>query len=151
MNLNNKYNILLPNGKVESKSLKDILSVSDKTIVYFYPKDDTPGCTIENKDFSCLKGEFEKAGYGLVGVSKDSIESHKDFIKKHELGVSLISDPELVLHKELGAYGEKNNYGKIVEGVIRSTFLVDKAGNILKEWRNIKAGGHVERLLKELN
>lgn len=151
MNLNNKYNILLPNWKVESKSLKDILSVSDKTIVYFYPKDDTPGCTIENKDFSCLKWEFEKAWYGLVWVSKDSIESHKDFIKKHELWVSLISDPELVLHKELWAYWEKNNYWKIVEWVIRSTFLVDKAWNILKEWRNIKAWGHVERLLKELN
>lgn len=150
MNLNNKYNILLSNWKVENKSLQDILSKADKTILYFYPKDDTPGCTIENKDFSCLKWEFEKAWYNLVWVSKDSIETHAKFIKNHDLTVPLISDPELTLHKELGAYWEKNNYWKIVQWVIRSTFLVDKYWNILKEWRNIKAWGHVERLLKEL-
>lgn len=150
MNLNNKYDILFSNWEIENKSLKDILSSYDKTILYFYPKDNTPGCSLENKDFSCLKSQFEEKGYKLVWVSKDSIDSHKKFVEKQELVVDLISDPELVLHKELWAYWEKNNYWKIVQWVIRSTFIVDSKWEILKEYRNIRAKWHAERLLKEL-
>ena len=150
LNLENKFDIL--NSSLESSKLdlKTILSFSDKTILYFYPKDDTPWCTIENKDFSCLKDEFSKIGINVIWISKDSIESHTKFIKKYDLEIDLISDPDLVLHESLWAYGEKNNYGKIVKWVIRSTFLLNKKWDILQEYRWIKAKWHAERLLKEL-
>lgn len=150
MNVSNVYEILTSSGTVETKSLHEIFAQAQKTILYFYPKDNTPWCTIENKDFSCLKEQFENIGIQLVWVSKDSIESHKKFVEKQDLQVALIADPDLVLHKELGAYGEKNNYGKIVQGVIRSTFLVNSKGEIMNEWRNIRAKGHAERMLKEM-
>jgi len=149
LNLENKYDILLYNWEVKNLALKDILW-EDKTILYFYPKDNTPGCTTENKDFSSLKSEFAKLGYKLVWVSKDSIESHKRFIEKQELKNDLISDPKLVLHKELWVWWEKKNYWKITMWVIRSTFIVDKSWEVLKEYRNIRAKGHAERILKEL-
>lgn len=151
LNLNNKYEAISSNMEVWTFDLKTLLSFWEKTILYFYPKDNTPGCTIENKDFSCLKLEFEKKWYVVIWVSKDSIDSHKKFIEKQDLSIDLISDPDLVLHKELWAYWEKNNYWKIVQGVIRSTFIVSKEGEILKEYKNIRAKWHVERLLKELN
>lgn len=151
MNLENNYEILLSNWHVENKKLSDILVDSEKTLLYFYPKDNTPGCTVENKDFTCLKSKFEDLWIKLVWVSKDSIESHKRFAEKQELNIDLISDPELTLHKELWSYWEKNNYWKIVQWVIRSTFLLDKDWNILKEYRNIRAKWHAERLLKELS
>lgn len=150
LNINTNYDILTSSGE-ENKTLKDILSSSNKTLLYFYPRDNTPGCTVENKDFSCLKWEFEKVWISLIWVSKDSIESHKKFIEKQDLSVDLISDSGLILHKEFWAYWEKNNYWKIVMGVIRSTFLVNKNGEVLSEWRNIRAKGHAERLLKELS
>lgn len=151
MNLNNSYDILLENWKVVNSSLADILSKSKKTLLYFYPKDNTPGCTVENKDFTCLKSQFNDLWIKLVWVSKDSIDSHKKFVEKQELSVDLLSDPDLVLHKELWAFWEKNNYGKIVMWVIRSTFLIDSKWNIEKEYRNIRAKWHAERLLKELS
>lgn len=151
MNLNNNYEVLLENGEVVNSNLSDILSKSEKTLLYFYPKDNTPGCTVENKDFSCLKSQFSDLGINLVWVSKDSINSHKKFVEKQDLNVDLISDPDLVLHKELWAFGEKNNYGKIVQWVIRSTFLITSDWTIEKEYRNIRAKGHAERLLKELS
>ncbi|MDP2091055.1 MAG: peroxiredoxin [Candidatus Gracilibacteria bacterium] len=150
LNLENKYDAIAYTGQHGEFSLKDLLSFGEKTLLYFYPKDNTPGCTIENKDFSCLKNEFKKLGVAVIGISKDSMDSHKNFIEKQNLEIDLISDPDLVLHKELGVYGEKNNYGKKVMGVIRSTFLVDANGEILKEWRNVKATGHADRLLKEV-
>ena len=149
LNLENKYDILLYNWEVKNLALKDILW-EDKTILYFYPKDNTPGCTTENKDFSSLKSEFAKLGYKLVWVSKDSIESHKRFIEKQDLKNDLISDPDLILHKELWVWWEKKNYWKITMWVIRSTFIVDKSWEVLKEYRNIRAKGHAERILKEL-
>jgi len=149
LNTTNKYNILLSNKEEKEMPLSEILG-ENKTILYFYPRDNTPGCTTENKDFTSLKKEFEEIGYKLVWVSKDSIESHKKFVEKQELKNDLISDPELILHKELWAYWEKNNYGKIVMWVIRSTFIVDKNGEVLEEYRNIRAKGHAERILKEI-
>jgi len=151
LNLENKYNILTSSWEEKSLTLKDILSENDKTILFFYPRDNTPGCTTENKDFTSLKDEFKKAWISLVWVSKDSIDSHKKFIEKQELTNSLISDSDLVLHKELWAYWEKNNYWKIVQGVIRSSFLVNKSWEILKEYRNIRAKWHANRLLEELS
>mgnify|MGYP003684058529 CR=1 FL=1 len=151
VNLKQEYSAITSTGDIAELDLKTLLSFSDKTILYFYPKDNTPGCTTENKDFSSLKEEFNKLGITLIWVSKDSIESHKKFIEKQELTIDLISDPELTLHKELGAYGEKNNYGKIVQGVIRSTFLFNKEGEIIQEWKNIKATGHAARILKAVS
>ena len=150
MTINEKFQVLLENWESSELSLNDIFSKSQKTLLYFYPKDNTPGCTLENKDFSCLKWEFDKLWITLVWVSKDSIESHKKFKQNHSLDNILISDPELVLHKEFWAFWEKNNYWKIVMWVIRSTFLVDNNWKILCEWKGIKATWHAERLLKEL-
>jgi len=149
LNLENKYDILLPSGDVKNLALKDILG-ENKTILYFYPKDNTPGCTTENKDFTTLKWDFENLGYKLVWVSKDSIESHKRFIEKQELKNDLISDTDLILHKELWVWGEKKNYWKTFMWVIRSTFVVDNHWEILAEYRNIRAKWHAERILKEL-
>lgn len=145
--LNNKFDIVFDD--INNIELNEILW--DKNILFFYPKDNTPGCTNENIDFTSLKSEFDALGIKLIGVSKDSSESHLKFIKWKELKNPLISDPELILHKHYGAFGEKNNYWKIVEGVIRSTFLVDNKGEIIKEWKNIRAKGHVDRILKELS
>ena len=150
MNLNNKYDLLIAWSKILNISLSDLFKKSEKTILYFYPKDNTPGCTIENKDFSCLKSQFEWLWIQLIWVSKDSIESHKEFIEKQELLVDLLSDTSFMLHKELWAYWEKNNYWKMVQWVIRSTFMIDKKWEILKEWKNIKATWHAERVLNEL-
>ncbi len=150
INIENTYDVLLSSNEIKNLKLKDILW-ENKTILYFYPKDNTPGCTVENKDFTSLKDKFSEFWIKLVWVSKDSISSHQKFVEKYWLNTDLLSDPDLILHKELWVYGEKNNYGKIVMWVIRSTFLVDKEGNILKEWRNIRAKWHAERILKELD
>lgn len=151
LDLNKKYEAVAYTWDTWVFSLKELLSFGKKTLLYFYPKDNTPGCTIENKDFSCLKGEFAKIWIVVIWVSKDSISSHKDFIKSQDLKVDLISDPELTLHKYFWAYWEKNNYWKIVQGTIRSTFLLDSEGNILKSWKNVKATNHAQKVLKELS
>lgn len=150
MNLNTKYKAVSINWELWEFTLKELFSFSDKTLLFFYPKDNTPGCTVENKDFSCMGDYFGKLWITLVWVSKDSPESHKKFISDHSLSVDLISDPDLTLHKELWAYGEKNNYGKIVTGVIRSTFLFDKNGNIIREWGNVRAKWHAAKVLREI-
>jgi len=137
INLNTKYEAAAHTWETWEFSLADLLSFSEKTLLFFYPKDNTPGCTVENKDFSCLVSQFK--------------DSHQKFIERQELKVDLISDPDLVLHKQLSAYGEKKNYWKVYMGVIRSTFLLDKKWNVLNEWRNIRAKGHAERILKELS
>lgn len=151
IDIHKKYSAVAHTGETGEFSLKDLLSFSEKTLLFFYPRDNTPGCTVENKDFSCLKEKFSDLGITLIGVSKDSVESHRKFIEKQGLEVDLISDPDLELHKSLQAYGEKNNYGKIVMGVIRSTFLVNQKWEVLNEWRNIRAKWHAERILKELS
>lgn len=151
LNLQQTYSAITATWDIAELDLQTLLSFSDKTLLFFYPKDDTPGCTIENKDFSDLKDDFQKLWITLIGVSKDSIESHGDFIKKHDLNLDLISDPELTLHKGLWAYWEKNNYGKIVTWVIRSTFLLDKNWEVIDSWKWIKATGHAARILKKLS
>ena len=150
MNLENKYEVLTWNWEVKLLTLKEILSDDKKTLLYFYPKDYTPWCSLENKDFSCLKKDFEAKWIKLVWVSKDSIESHKKFKNNFMLENDLISDSDLVLHKELWAYWEKNNYWKIVLWVIRSTFLFDENKNLIKSWKGIKATWHALRVLNEI-
>lgn len=131
-------------------NLINLFKKSQKTILYFYPKDNTPWCSLEAKDFSCLKWEFEKLWIQIIWVSRDDIVSHSKFISNLSLWIDLISDPDLVLHKEYWVYWEKNNYWKIVMWVIRSTFLIDNDWKILKEWKNVKATWHAEKILKEL-
>ena len=131
-------------------NLTSLLSTSPQTLLYFYPKDDTPGCTLEAQDFTRLVPDFAKLGIQIIGVSKDSDASHEKFCNKHSLGITLISDESGELHEQFGVIGEKKNYGKVYVGVIRSTFLLDQSGNIVKEWRNVKATGHAEKVLREL-
>ncbi len=149
LNLENKYSVVDSKGEQKESSLWDILW-DKKTILFFYPKDNTPGCSVENKDFSCMKSDFESLWYKLVWVSKDSVDSHKKFIEKQWLNIDLISDPDLVLHKELGVYWEKNNYWKIVMWVIRSTFIVDNSWEVMNEYRSIRAKWHAERIFKDI-
>ena len=127
-----------------------LLSSSPYTLLYFYPKDDTPGCTLEASDFTRLKSEFEALGIQIIWVSKDSETSHAKFCNKYNLGIQLVSDEDESLHNQFGVIGEKKNYGKVYIGVIRSTFLLDSQWKIIKEWRNVKATGHAEKVLREI-
>lgn len=119
-------------------------------VVYFYPRDDTPGCTVESIDFSKARADFEEAGATVVGISKDSIASHCKFRDKHGLTIALLSDPDLTVHKGFGAWGEKTMYGKKVEGVIRSTFLIGPDGKVAHAWPSVKVAGHVQKVLDVL-
>lgn len=132
-------------------NLSPYLQKSEKTLLYFYPKDNTPGCTLEAQDFTRLKWEFAKLGIHIIGVSKDTEASHEKFTTSCGLGIELISDIDGSLHEQFGVIGEKKNYGKVYIGVIRSTFLLDSTWKILQEWRNVKATGHAEKILKELS
>jgi peroxiredoxin Q/BCP len=107
--------------------LNPLLANSPLTLLYFYPKDDTPGCTLEAQDFTRLVPEFAELGIQIVGVSKDSEVSHAKFCNKYDLGLTLISDEDGSLHEQFGVIGEKKNYGKVYIGVIRSTFLLDQS------------------------
>ena len=133
-----------------SMEFSDLLKKAKQTLLYFYPQDETPGCTLEAITFTIYLQTFLDHGIQVVWVSKDSSESHCKFIEKDGLQIPLISDPDLTLHKQFGARGEKNMYGKIYEGTIRSTFLLAPSGEILKARRNVKATGHVEKVLREL-
>lgn len=133
------------------EKLQIYLQKFPQTIVYFYPKDNTPWCTIEAHDFTTYKNIFTKNWIGVVGISKDSESSHVRFIEKQCLAIDLLSDEDLALHKQFWVWWEKNMYGKIVHGTIRSTFLVDQKWAIVKERRNVKAAGHVEKLISELD
>ena len=120
-----------------------------KAVLFFYPKDNTPGCTTEAKDFSALKGEFEAAGCALLGISKDSTKKHQNFIAKHDLKVELATDAaEGGLSDTLGVWGEKKNYGRTYMGMIRSTYLLDPEGRILRIWPKVRVKGHAEEVLE---
>jgi len=116
-------------------------------VLYFYPKDDTSGCTAEAIAFSGLKAEFAKAGAVVVGVSPDSAASHEKFRKKHGLAVSLAADPKREAIEAYGVWKEKSMYGRKYFGVERSTFLIDKDGRIARVWRKVKVPGHAEEAL----
>lgn len=107
-------------------------------VLYFYPKDNTSGCTREAQDFSALKEDFRKEGCSILGVSPDSIESHAGFRRKHNLTITLLSDPDKSLLAEAGAWGMKMNYGREYMGVIRSTLLIDPHGTVAEIWRQVK-------------
>jgi peroxiredoxin Q/BCP len=120
-----------------------------KLVVFFYPKDDTPGCTTENKDFSALAGAFEAAGAALLGVSKDPPKKHAKFIEKHKLVAPLASDAEEGgLSDALGIWTEKSMYGRTYMGMLRTTYLVGADGRIERVWDKVKVKGHAEEVLK---
>jgi thioredoxin-dependent peroxiredoxin len=116
-------------------------------VLYFYPKDDTSGCTLEAQDFTRLAPQFKKAGVEVIGISPDSVESHQKFCKKYKLGVRLAADTDKAACSAYGVWAEKSMYGRKYMGVERSTFLIDKAGRIAKSWRKVKVPGHAEEVL----
>jgi len=116
-------------------------------VMYFYPKDDTPGCTLQACAFRDSLPRFDAKGVKIIGVSPDTEESHARFQKKHNLNFTLLSDPEKTLTKAYGVWGKKKNYGKEYMGVIRSTFYVDRRGVVQKVWRAVKVPGHVDQLV----
>ncbi|HEY5829370.1 MAG: peroxiredoxin [Hyphomicrobiaceae bacterium] len=116
-------------------------------VLYFYPKDDTSGCTAEAKDFTRLAPDFRKAGVEVIGVSPDSVESHAKFRKKYDLAVRLAADADKAVANAYGVWVEKSMYGRKYMGVERSTFLIDGKGRIVKSWRKVKVPGHAEEVL----
>ena len=119
-------------------------------VLYFYPKDDTPGCTIEAQDFSKKNAEFEKLEAVILGVSKDNVASHCKFIEKYKLAVSLLADENGDVCKSYDVIKEKSMFGKKSIGIERSTFLIDKLGKVQRIWRAVKVNGHVDEVLAEL-
>ncbi|GAW33408.1 putative peroxiredoxin bcp [Roseovarius sp. A-2] len=117
-------------------------------VLFFYPRDDTSGCTKEAIAFSGLQSEFEAAGATVLGISKDSVVSHEKFRDKHGLSVPLLSDAESEVCEAFGVWKEKNMYGKTFMGIERSTFLIDGEGRIAREWRKVKVPGHAEEVLE---
>lgn len=132
-------------GKVALKDFKGRVLV-----LYFYPKDDTSGCTAEAVGFTAKLKAFDKAGASIVGISKDSAAAHDKFKAKHELGVILASDPEGTACEAYGVWKEKSLYGRKFMGIERSTFLIDGAGRIAQVWREVKVPGHVDAVFEEV-
>ncbi|MFC2993795.1 peroxiredoxin [Acinetobacter sichuanensis] len=122
---------------------------TDWLIIYFYPKDNTPGCTTQAVGFSCLKDQFDALNTTIIGVSRDSVKTHQNFTEKQALTIDLISDKDEVLCQHFDVIKEKNMYGKKVMGIERSTFIFHK-GQLVKEYRKVKAAGHAEIVLEDL-
>lgn len=119
-----------------------------KVVIYFYPKDMTPGCTQESCDFRDYHGDFDKHGAVVLGISPDPIKSHTKFIEKHSLPFTLLSDTEHEAAELFGVWQLKKMYGREYYGIVRSTFLIDEAGKLVKEWRSVKVKGHTEEVLE---
>jgi peroxiredoxin Q/BCP len=122
-----------------------------RTVLYFYPKDDTPGCTIEGQEFTKLNDAFAEAGVTVYGVSPDSLKKHQRFIEKCSLGIALISDPERLLIESQGLWVEKKYMGRQYMGVARTTLLIGPDGTIEREWRDVKPSGHAAEVLESVN
>jgi thioredoxin-dependent peroxiredoxin len=139
-----------PNFKLQSDAgLVSKASLKGKPfVVYFYPKDDTSGCTKEAIAFTGALKQFEKLGVFVLGVSKDSLESHQKFKTKHKLKIALGSDPDIKMAEDWGVWGEKTLYGRKYMGMERATFLVDAKGVIAEAWHKVKVPGHVEKVLE---
>jgi peroxiredoxin Q/BCP len=141
---------LAPNFKIPSSNNKEFELKKNKNnflIIYFYPRDNTPGCTNEAKDFSKLYKEFKKLNCEIFGISKDSIESHKKFINKFKIPFQLLSDEKIVALKKYRAWGEKSMYGKKFMGIKRTTVLISPKGKIIKIWNNVKVKEHAKEVL----
>jgi peroxiredoxin Q/BCP len=145
-----KENSKAPNFKLPSSNNKDFeinKNLDQYLIIYFYPRDNTPGCTNEAKDFSKLYKEFKKLNCEIFGISKDSIESHKKFIGKFKIPFQLLSDEKIIVLKKYGAWGEKSMYGKKFMGIKRTTVLINQKGKIIKIWNNVKVKDHAKEVL----
>ena len=143
----------IPNFKLQSTSntLIELKKIKSKFVVlYFYPKDDTPGCTIEAKDFSKLNNLISKNKARVYGVSKDSIKSHLKFKKKYKIKFDLLSDEKLTVIKKYGVWGKKSFLGKKFMGIVRTTFLINSKGKINKIWSNVRVKDHAKEVLSEL-
>ena len=141
---------LAPNFKIPSSNNKEFELKKNKNkflIIYFYPRDNTPGCTNEAKDFSKLYKEFKKLNCDIFGISKDSVDSHKKFINKFKIPFQLLSDEKIIALKKYGAWGEKSMYGKKFMGIKRTTFLINPKGKIIKIWNNVKVKDHAKEVL----
>jgi len=132
----------------QQRHLKDFRG--EWLLLYFYPKDDTPGCTTEACDFTGGLKQFEALKATVLGCSPDSLASHQKFISKHNLSITLLSDENHTVLAQYGAWGQKNMYGRISEGVIRSTVLIDPAGKVAYHWKKAKAAGHAEQVRRKL-
>lgn len=117
-------------------------------VLYFYPKDDTPGCTTEALDFTRLAAEFEAAGAVVLGLSKDTVDKHDKFCRKHGLGITLVSDAEADTCERYGVWVEKNMYGKTYMGIERATVLINGEGQVVRVWPKVKVAGHAEEVLE---
>ena len=148
-----KINTKAPNFKLlstskETYSLKN--SLGKYVVIYFYPKDDTPGCTIETNDFNKLISKFEKLECEIYGISKDNIKSHDKFRDKYKIKFNLLADEEIKILKKYKVWGKKKFMGREFMGIIRSTFLIDRKGKIIKIWENVKVKDHAKEVLKTL-
>jgi peroxiredoxin Q/BCP len=136
---------------MEEKPISPADFRGQKLVVYFYPKDDTTGCTREAQDFTALAGEFEKAGTWVLGVSKDEVSKHRKFIDKYGLKVALASDSDGSACEAFGVWVEKALYGRRYMGIERATFLIDRDGRIHRIWRKVKVAGHAQEVLAAAN
>ncbi len=144
-------NFCLPNQNGDKRCLKDLLSELDENgflLIYFYPKDMTPGCTIEAMEFTKMKRKLSNAKVKVVGISKLGYEQKAKFIKKHNLKVELLADEDCSIANKFGVYKEKNMYGRKVMGISRESFLIDKHGNIIYHWIKVKPDTHPQEVLE---
>ncbi|MFW5966832.1 MAG: thioredoxin-dependent thiol peroxidase [Persicimonas sp.] len=154
MGTNPKLNVgdAAPDFTLESDDAGEV-SLSDlrgeKVVLYFYPKDMTPGCTTQACDFRDNLDAFEEEGWRVLGVSPDPVDSHAEFREEHDLNFTLLADPDHEVAESYGVWREKQNYGRTYEGIVRSTFLIDEEGEIVEIQDNVQAKGHVERLLRD--
>ncbi len=147
VSLNKKVaNFSLPSTGGKSSSLKDLKG--KHLVLYFYPKDNTPGCTLEGQNFRDEYKKFKKAGCEILGVSRDSVKVHENFKAKQSFPFDLISDADEALCKQFDVIKEKNMYGRKYMGIERSTFLIDKSGVLRQEWRKVRVKGHVDEVLQ---
>ena len=141
-------NFILPSTSKEKYSLKD--SLGKYVVMYFYPKDDTPGCTIETNDFNKLLLKFKKLECEVYGISKDNLRSHDKFREKYKIKFDLLADEEIKVLKKYKVWGKKKFMGREFMGIIRTTFLIDKKGKIIKIWDNVKVKDHAKEVLETL-
>ena len=148
-----KENTKAPNFKLSSTSKKDYSlkdSIGNYVIIYFYPKDDTPGCTTETNDFNKLLPKFKKLNCEILGISKDNLNSHEKFKNKYKIKFDLLADEEKKVLKKYKVWAKKKFMGREFLGIVRTTFLIDKKGKILKIWNNVKVNGHAQEVLETL-
>ena len=142
------FHFTLPSTNKVKFNLKDTLGKF--VVLYFYPKDDTPGCTIETNDFNKLLSKFKKLDCEVYGISKDSLKSHDKFRDKYKIKFDLLADEELKVLKKYKVWGKKKFMGREFMGIIRTTFLIDKHGKIIKIWENVKVKDHAKEVLETL-